>query len=141
MSRLAAEKAQYHSRHIKGSSVSALEEGDGNITIAFAPSKTVGGRTGKLSEAAIAVLIDTMRSVSVEVSCQTRRALAIGLVLANVSNTSRVKLDVTIAPPSTFVPSVEAFIPRIIWPLCKLSKASPTLNRRGVHIVFCGCSP
>jgi hypothetical protein len=58
--------------HIKGGIVSSLEEGLDGVIVTFAPSKTAGDRTGKVSETAIAMLMDTKRSVRVTVSCQTR---------------------------------------------------------------------
>jgi hypothetical protein len=43
-----------------------------------------------------------------------------------VSTTSLAKSDVPIAPPNTFVPSVETCAPHRMWPLSKLSKVSLT---------------
>jgi hypothetical protein len=48
--------------------LSAREEGHDDVTVALAPAKTSGDCTGKVCEAAVAMLMDAKRSVRVSVS-------------------------------------------------------------------------
>jgi hypothetical protein len=74
-------KAQCFSRYIKGGIIIALEEGLDGVTVALAPAKTARGRTGKASDAAVAMLRDTKRIVRLPVRFQTPWTFAIGPVL------------------------------------------------------------
>jgi hypothetical protein len=49
--------------------VSAIEEDRDGVAVALTPAKTTGGRNGQVSEAAVAILMDKKRSVTVPWSC------------------------------------------------------------------------
>jgi hypothetical protein len=51
--------------------VIALEKSHDGVTVAFAPAKTTRDRAGRVSEAAVAMLMDTKCNVRVPGSCYT----------------------------------------------------------------------